>query len=283
MDLLAHIQMMRVPLWARIIIYGGFLALFAVSGYLAWSAIDQQGRDSWLGASVALFAAIFPLMVVILIATTIHAGVKAIKDHTDRFLVVTLPRALSRIAEDSARFVPLGDRDSNRVKTRFADVEVNHCRGDCYADYKLSYTDDANRALRLLIRIELNVKRLNFNLYLPIAATNSLVGAQGTGLLTDMKLEPVRTKAFRHTLEAATISDNLDEGDETTTSSGGYIFYHQIFNRVLEGKPWYIMVGSRKIARDTLWNPAERLFIAQDLMFMVRAMASEGALLFVEE
>jgi hypothetical protein len=221
-------------------------------------------------------------MMVILIATTIHAGVKAIKDHTDRFLIDTIPRTLSRIAEDAARFVPLGSRDCSRTKIRFADVEINHCRGDCYADYKLSYTDDANRALGLLIRIELHVKRLNFNLYLPVAATNSLIGAQGAGLLADMKLDPVRANVFKHTLEAATISDNLEGGAEAT-ASGGYVFHHQIFSRVLNGKAWYIMVGSRAIARDTLWNPAERLFIAQDLMFMLRAMASEGAPLFVEE
>ena len=55
--------MMRVPMWARILIYGGFAGIMSVCAFLAWSVVRAQAPDSWLGAAVALFAAIFPLMV----------------------------------------------------------------------------------------------------------------------------------------------------------------------------------------------------------------------------
>lgn len=270
--------MMRVPVWARIIIYGGFIGIVSVCTFLAWSALRWQAPESWLGAAVALFAAIFPLMVLILIATTVHTGEKAIRDHTDRFLVQTIPSILSRIPEDEAAFAAFYPRYRSGRRTRFAGVEVSHRAGDCFADYRIAF-EEAGRRLAVLVRVELNVRRLNFNLYLPVEALDRVLGAGKARTAGSPTADLLRRKVFMHTLDAASTAGN---GNGETVGAGAYTFHDRIFSRTLESRKWYVLVGSCALARDLLWNPAERLFVAQDLMFMLRAMASEGMELFVE-
>lgn len=278
MDFLAHIQMMRVPVWARIIIYGGFVGIVSVCVFLAWYALRWQAPESWLGAAVALFAAIFPLMVVILIATTVHTGENAIRDHTDRFLVKTIPSILVRIPEEDAAFSAFCPQYRSGQRKRFAKVDVSHRGGDCFADYRISF-DDGGRQLVLLIRVELNVRRLNFNLYLPVDPLETAIAGRDGRVAGQLTVEHLRQAIFRHTLDAASNGTPQAEGDHAT--SGSYVFHHEIFARALEGRKWYVLVGSSPLARDLLWNPAERLFVTQDLMFMLRALASEGMDLFV--
>jgi hypothetical protein len=45
-------------------------------------------------------------------------------------------------------------------------------------------------------------------------------------------------------------------------------------------RDFFCKVGSASLARDFLWNPSERMFFAQDLMFMLRACLEEEPSLF---
>ena len=268
-------------MWARILIYGGFAGIMSVCAFLAWSVVRAQAPDSWLGAAVALFAAIFPLMVVVLIATTIHTGIKAIRDHTDRFLIETIPATLERIPEDVTSFAPLRPHYSSASRTCFADIRISHRKGDCFADYEITYPDEG-RSVSLTIRIELNVRRLNFNLYLPTGKPlENVLQAAGAASASDLTLEHLRDAVFRHTLNATVGAGQVSLAQGDSSGSVSYVFHREVFSRLLDGQRRHVLVATCALPRDVLWNPAERLFVAQDLMFMVRALASEGAELFV--
>lgn len=277
MDFFAHLQMMRVPGWARITIYLGFVCLMTACGFLGWQAVRAQAPDSWLTAAVALFAAIFPLMVIILVATTIHAGVKSIREETDRFLDDVLPATMTRLPEQKALFRPWDERSGPRERERHAKVEISHCRGDCFADYRISYVEDGS-PLVFTMRVEMNIRRLNFNLYLPQELIRRVETRDDPETLAT---ETIRRRFFPHTLQASSVdcSSNREDGE---AGVGAYVFHERVLMRVLDGRPWYVLVGSCRLPRDVLWNPAETLFVAQDLMFMVRAMVNEGAELFAE-
>lgn len=265
-------------MWARIIIYGGFLAIVAICAYLAWSTMLSRAPDSWLGAAFGLFAAIFPLMIVILIASTIHTGVKAIREQTDHFLIGTVPSILARLPECETTFMPHGAKFRSAARVRFAAVEISHKAGDCFADYRLQ-VDRSGRPQKIRIRIELNVHRMNFNLYLPIDRIDQLHGSASQTKRVTREL--LRETLFPHSLDAA--SAQIADNEIEAASLGGYMFHEEIIQRELEQRRWYVLVGSCGLAKDLLWNPAERLFVAQDLMFMLRAMVNEAPEVFFDE
>jgi hypothetical protein len=119
---------------------------------------------------------------------------------------------------------------------------------------------------------------MNFNLYLPIDRVDLLrVSMSKT---KKVSRDFLRETVFPHSLDAATAQIADDELEAARL--GGYLFHGEVIQRELEGRRWYVLVGSCALAKDLLWNPAERLFVAQDLMFMLRAMVNESPEIFDE-
>ena len=86
---------------------------------------------------------------------------------------------------------------------------------------------------------------------------------------------------FRHTIQGAESAvRTAAPGQKEPPASDAYTFNELLLDRVLYGRSYCVLVGSRSLAPDFLWNPAERLFFVQDLMFMLRAFATEEPALF---
>lgn len=62
-----------------------------------------------------------------------------------------------------------------------------------------------------------------------------------------------------------------------------YSFNPKLLDRIVQDRPCVALVATATTSPDLLWNPAERLFFAQDLMFMIRAFWLERPDMFLDE
>ncbi len=97
-----------------------------------------------------------------------------------------------------------------------------------------------------------------------------------------MDREIEQLEAGSNTIAGAESAVEVVSGGEKQGDRGSerYIFNERLLERSLHEWDYWVLVALRPLSSDFLWNPSERLFFAQDLMFMLRAFVAEQPQLF---
>ncbi|MEO9788553.1 MAG: hypothetical protein ABJF67_13220 [Aurantimonas coralicida] len=276
MELINKVQIATIPHWARVLIGLIILALAVVCGALFFVAMYEGDRSSWVQAAAHLTGVIAPILLFTLCIAAVQSGTLSIAKRTEHTLNSVIPSQLRLIPESAPDFKRWSRNFRSSQDDRTADVSISHIRGRCYADYEIKYQDDDGQEITCRIRVELNVHRVNFNLYIPCH-------------------EPVYLEACsEHELDATVLIDNhlrhTVGANKKHSDAGGlaapigcYVFRPDLLRRRLGTDEYVVLVASATLPSDLLWNPAERLYFAQDLMFMVRSIVNEAPYLFRNE
>lgn len=255
MDILGSFNAVVVPRWVRaavVLLLGALIVAYGTSVVLG--ILDEQ-RSGWLEASAYLLGVLVPILIIVLVAGFSEGGVAALGVRTQEFLVRIMPAAFPGLEEPVTNFVPPGASSLKKRKPKKMKAAVQHAPGTCIANYRVVFTPDGSGVSReIVFRIELNARKVNFNLILdPEAAAEAL------------DVSPMET--FKHSIQGA--------------SHEGYWFNPELISRRIEGRPVRCIVGSKKLEENFLLNPVAKLDLSQDMILMLRSFVNEAPDLFV--
>lgn len=220
-------------------------------------------RNEVIAATLQLFGAMLPVLLVVIVLARADSGVKALQRRTEALFSGVVPDALARIAERPAVFYT-PDRRRAPQPASTGKVFVNLQRGDCHGDI-LVFTPWEGAWKAMVLRLEVNVLRVNVNLCIPRSLLPATAKAAKAAL------------SFRHTRAGAAAAS---EHGENSAANSGYQFLEEGLVRTVCGVEFFCLVGSKFVGDEFLWDSAQQLYFAQDLMFMLRAFLAESPHLF---
>jgi hypothetical protein len=257
MNTLDQIRIITIPYWLRITAFALLaLALFGNIAIILLGFLEEPGTkrfEFWIPSGAALLSVTLPLVGIVTLFGFANTGVVALQARTKRFLVKTIPYQLARLETvpptwsewDTVR----GAAAKKHVSKSRIQVSVLH--GDCIAEYKVLLPQNqiaGQPAGEIMLRVELNVRRVNVAIKLPMPADDcsearkiwphTIVGATGAGWALNESV----SQASSNDLSAAVVE--------------------LVFFRALEP--------------DFLWDVAAQLYLSQDIRLMLAAMAAEA-------
>lgn len=252
-----------------------FLALCTVlAAYIGYRGLFEN-EIGWIEASAYLLGILLPILVIGALLLFSSGGIEALQSRTSALLCENLPVFLKQIPDEGHRFRAASRPSPGAGSKNLAEVRIAHLRGRCYADYEIVVPagDNSPEPKRFIIRVEVNVRKVNFNLYLPTHRLETLCEMPCDTSEFSERCNRIVRSAFGHTREGA-------QG-RPVEGAAGYTFNERLIRRRLAGQDFHCLVGSLALTDDFLWNPAEKLFFCQDLMFMLRAFLAEQSDLFL--
>jgi hypothetical protein len=260
------------------------LLLGAVNATLFSIGVIQAGKHEWVKASLELMSVILPFL--LLAVALFFSSSIATQTHrkTLEFLLVHAPTAFESLREADVQFRPSGKRvtKTDLVTGRSTTVLVRHSPGSCCADYQLSVPPNpARNSLHpqtVLLRLELNVHRLTFCLGIEAQRIPPAEEPDDQAYLRWF------LSRFESTLSGAKHAAQLEEAapEEIHDTYAGYNFNRSGVTS-LDGQQFRLFVASRDLANDFLWDASERIYILQDMIFMLRAFLGESPELFYSQ
>lgn len=275
-----QIQIIFIPTWVRVAVTVVVLTAAAMCAWLFYAAVAGDGELGWVEAAAYLGGVVFPVLVLLLVVGGGSFGEISIRRKTELLLRRTTPFALRFLPEPTRRFVRYGDRGRStpRANRELARVSIAHNRGECVAEYRIDFKDADGANRRLTLGVEANIKRVNVLIHLDRDRVFAALGRDASAAApTCTELRGL----FPHALGASEVHAHAQAA--TASEAAGHLAY--AFNpalaaRTVDGRRELALVASAPASPELVWNAAERLYFAQDLMFMVRAFATEAPELF---
>lgn len=254
-----QLQLLSLPVWVRVVIGLGLAGCLMLAGGLVALFATGHGQEPYLIAGASLLGVVLPLAVGALVLGTSYGGERSLSERTEEVLTRSVPFALARLPEEAGTWHPAPVRIRSPRPRLLADVAVNHQRARCHADYRIRLPDGRTE---MLLRLEINVRRANINILFPLQPGEELAEK--------------RVQIMRH------LGHSLGcDGEGATGGAAVYCFNPVLIARVIDGRDYAGLVGTIALPGEFVWNPAERLFFAQDLMLMLRSMLAEWPQAFV--
>ncbi len=264
MDLFGPFRLLPIPTWVRaltvvLLLLGASLSLLLIGRGL-W---DRTDASDWIAAGAGLLGVVLPLLIIAGIVWSAHSTVGSLQREARRYLTDTLPQFLRLIPEPDLNDAKRFPKQPARLDSEVADIKPIYIEGDFQCDYLIDIKHDPTTGGRaqILFRLELNVFRVNFILFVPPEHFE----------VAELM------EHFPHTINGAqtVLQANEKEGQSN------YIFNQSIGHRHrVYGKDYVTLVAYRKLPDNFLWNAAEKLFFAQDLVIMLRSFLYESKGLF---
>lgn len=284
MDAFSKIQMIFVPIWLKAALAALVVGSFAASALIFYWGVALEPRDDWVAAAASLATVVFPTLVLFLLVSGSSFGERSIIEKTERLLTRTLPDALRSTPETSGGFTPAREHAPWRSAAvgPKAEIAIRHVPGRCYADYRVRYPDDVGAMKEITLRVEVNVRRIN----LIIMIEEERLARFERNIEGAMDRSEILFTKFKH---CAVASESHGQGFVGANREGeaapplAYLFNTELLTLFIEGRRHVGLVATANVAYDLVWNAAERLFFAQDLMFMIRAFMRVGGELFLVE
>ena len=284
MDTFNKIQMIFVPFWLKAALAALVVGSFAASVLIFYWGVALETREDWVAAAASLATVVFPTLVLFLLVSGSSFGERSIIEKTERLLTETLPKALRDTPETRGAFTLAKEGVAWRSAAvgPKAEVFIRHVRGRCYGDYKIRFKDNLDVSKEIMLRIEVNVRRIN----LIILIDEERLARFERNIDGVMDRSEILFTKFKHCAMAA---DAHNQGFVGATREGeamaplAYLFNTELLTLFIEGRRHVGMVATANVAYDLVWNAAERLFFAQDLTFMIRAFTRVGGELFMVE
>ncbi|HZH51998.1 MAG TPA: hypothetical protein VEZ16_08970 [Microvirga sp.] len=282
MEFLRSVRFLSIPGYVKWLLISLLVAIGVLNTALfTWGILDAN-RESWVEASLGLLGVVLPLFMLTVVIAKSDVGSEAVTRNTENVLLTVIPEVLYRILERENKFFkPEKKKKLEQPPPSPVKVLVNLVKGECYSDYIIGvpWNKGADPCYKLIImRLEINVRRINFNMYvsedvLPQKSDRSAY-PDGTILL----------EAFSHTIGGAALSEAGGGGEPNAQEKrqSGFTFNKSLLPKRLGGRRFYWFVGTKSVSNDFLWDPAEKLFFAQDLVIMLRAFLDESPEFFLE-
>ncbi len=256
MDFLQNIKFVTIPKSLRVVFTIALLSILILNFYIIYVGLKRSDYDPWIAAGGYLLGVVLPIIIILIIIQFSHSGVRALRDRTAEILTGLIPEQLNLTADCAEEFETRSifgfQKQLRRSATR---VEVSFFPDECWADYTLYIpvaVANARRICLVRVRIEINVRRANVDLFVPI------VHHKPSG--HDRHIRHLH-ECFPHTINGA--------------ERAGYSVNAETVLRNTNRTEYECLVLIREFPDDFLWNSAEKLWFAQDLMFMLRAFVQE--------
>lgn len=283
LELLQGIKLFSIPLWVKAAIIALLAVLGAINTAVFFIGITNEHREGWVKASVELLSVVLPIFILALVLWKSEAGVESLRRKTEEFFLSLLPSVLVRLVEADAVFFEAKKGHQLEDLHSSARVLVNLQKSDCYSDLVI-LAPESGGFVEVAMRLEINVKKVNFNLCLDeqLVRERFAEHSQHAVTINHENMEEVAdwlAKRFRHTMGGAAMQDTREHA-ERKQPPGSYQFNPTLLRRTLGGRTALCIVASCTVAQDFLYDPSERLYFAQDLMFFLRSFITEGRDLF---
>jgi hypothetical protein len=274
-DLLAKLRFTNIPSWSKYLLFSMLVIIGLVNSMVFFVGLTSL-RDTWVQASIQFLSVFLPVFTIVYVALHIQSGEAALLNSIKRIYLKTLPLALAQIDEAGAPFYPTGGkvRKKKAAKSNIT-IETNYLAGQIDADFLIHLTPSR----LLIIRLEINFRRINFNLYLTRDQVEKILGR------TDLAVQEITAKdstrwvleRIGHSVGGASFSEakRIAIGDQDVNYQSGYVFNDQMIQRELAGQQYYCLVAMKTVSQQFIWEVAERVYFCFDLMLMLRAMLDE--------
>jgi hypothetical protein len=235
-DLIRWLKMLALPAWAKFILASiMLLILFSSLGLLLWG-LRYSDHES-ISSAVAMLTVGLPVGLIVVALVFGDGGARKLKALTQSVLTKEVPEA---ILENLSPHIGDSRYTQANIKTKI--------RG-CIADYELSVNDTSGHRVTLEFKLELNVKKINFVLWVP-------------GETDEAPLK---------------LSQRLDSYQSCFFGAGkeGYIQNQAPLHG--ERKVHIGLIFIKTLGEDFLLDPAQRLYFSQDFAFFIRGLLDAEA------
>lgn len=239
-DLIRWLKLLALPTWARAALaLIMLLILFSALGLLGWG-LNYRDKDS-VSSAVTILTIGLPVGLIVVALVFGDGGARKLKLLTERVLRQEIPGAI------------LENLSPTNHGERYTEAQVTSRIRGCIADYTLQVSDTqfkGNRRVERILhfKLELNVKKVNFVVWLPLAA----------GPATNLPELLARYKSCFFGAEKEGYVQNREPLLGEKQSHLGIVFI-------------------KTLGEDFLLNPAERLYFAQDFAFFIRGLLDTEA------
>ena len=293
MDFFQMFANMVIPKWVKAVIALVLFALLGMNIFLGYFGLsDHIGNESWVAAAANLLGILLPILIIAFVLMYVDGGTKGLRIKTYDYMTKTIPDTLVSIVEEPGAYYNPKKTKGPRINSE-VQVFSNQYRGSCIGNYIIKFpnrlVDEGNPENKksvfensqenrshnkMHVSLELNVRKANVSVRIPACEAELAVGL--TKSLDEFKAgEENRKFSFKHfkTLFPHTLQGSLSEGYIVNENIGykkiGECYYYRIvFIKVLDDK--------------FLINAQEKLYFAQDMMFMLKAFYNEKPGLFVD-
>lgn len=225
-----------------------------------------------------------------------NTGVHALRRATEDFFLDLLPDVLSRTAEVDGVFYEARKGQKPPEHGNRARVLTNLRKGDCDAEVAL-FLPRGDEFIEILMRIEINVHRVNLNLCFDRTTFTKLCPAYSmhehqpefsgdSRKASAMWLHEALAHSLGGALHPGVDPDQPQQAqhghnpDAHRTERLEYEFNDLTIDRIVCGRSVICLVAAISLPKDFLWDASERLYFAQDLMILLRACTLERPDLF---
>jgi len=274
-DILAKLRFANIPSWSKILLFGMLVLIGLINTAVFFLGLTGL-RDSWVQASIQFLSVFLPVFTVVYVAMHIQSGESALLNSIRKVYLRTLPLALAQIDETQAPFYDAagGRRPKRETKSQIV-VETNYLPGQIDADFLIRWPTHK----RLLIRLEINFRRINFNLYLTGEQIARILKRPPLSVeeLTSEDVAHQILERLGHSVSGASFAEakRITLADQDVAYQSGYAFNDRMIQRELGGKSYYCLVAMKTVSPQFNWEVTERVYFCFDLMLMLRAMIDE--------
>ena len=275
MDPLAKLRLANIPSWSKFLLFGMLIVIGLINSTVFFLGLTSL-RDTWVQASIQFLSVFLPVFTVVYVAMYIQSGEGALLNSIRRVYLRTLPLALAQIDEAQAPFYRTdGKIRSKRLNKSNIVIQTNYLAGQIDADFLIIF----GPTRCLIIRLEINLRRINFNLYLTKAQVEKILGRADLSVAEITGKESTREILERigHSVSGASFSEarRVVVGDQDPDYQSGYVFNDRMIQRELAGQQYFCLVAMKTVSQQFIWEAAERVYFCFDLMLMLRAMIDE--------
>ncbi|HWC99890.1 MAG TPA: hypothetical protein VG456_24190 [Candidatus Sulfopaludibacter sp.] len=255
---LGSVKSLGVPAWLRTMV--GVIVLASIAGVLAlgWLGLHDPVHKDWFTTAIQLSGTFVPLAIAALLFAFSTTGPETLRRKTTHLLLDFIPAAIKYAATD----VPPFTTAKNARKERFQSattVTVAYHPGDFYCRYRITFPDvwappGIARLRVAYLVMDLKVLGANMHLCVPKQRLDGAAAPSGDRSKTFRD-------AFRHTLTGA--------------ETAGCKVNEKVVDLELDNTEISCLVVVRTLSATFLSDPAEQLYLAQDLVAMLRSFWRE--------
>jgi len=239
-DLIRWLKLLALPAWAKVALaLIMLLILLSALGLLGWGLYFRD-KDS-VASAVTILTVGLPVGLIVVALVFGDGGARKLKALTERVLQHEIPDAV------------LENLSPTNHGERYTQAQVKPRIRGCIADYTLQVTDthfqgDHRIERTLNFKLEINVKKVNFVVWLPLA----------DGPASNLPELLARYKSCFFGAEKE-----------------GYVQNREPLMGEKQGHMGIVFI--KTLGDDFLLNPAERLYFAQDFAFFIRGLLDTEA------
>lgn len=241
-ELIRWLKMLALPAWARFTLASiMLLILVSALGLLLWGL--RYGERESISTAVAMLTVGLPVGLIVVALVFGDGGARKLKALTQLVLTKEVPEAI------------LENLSAHADQSRYTQAHIKTKIRGCIADYTFSVNDEFcrndkdNHSVTLEFKLELNVKKVNFVVWVPEMMDEA-------SLTLSQRMESYQSCFFG-------------------ASKEGYIQNQVALRGEREGFMGLVFI--KILGEDFLFEPAQRLYFAQDFAFFIRGLLNVEA------